>query len=148
MTSFRRQIMLKSCPVWSHLGVWFNLRFPKTLPDLFSWNLPAPRRHLPPAGLRVAVSAAHPQNYLMSLCWSRLSCIIIDMYVLLKNIPLVKSIRIWSDIWDRSGVFSLFSLVRILMTSFRATACTAAKLCQTPAEKWRAIGKLNSLTPT
>ena len=42
----------------------------------------------------------------------------IDMSVLLENKPLVKSIRNYS--WDPSGIFSISSLVKVLMTSFPA----------------------------
>ena len=42
----------------------------------------------------------------------------IDRSVLLKNTPFVKFIR--NYIWGPSGVFSISSLVRILMTSFPA----------------------------
>ena len=42
----------------------------------------------------------------------------IDKSVLVENRPLVKFIR--NYIWDSSGVFSISSLVRILMMSFPA----------------------------
>ena len=54
----------------------------------------------------------------------------IDRSVLLENTPLVKFIR--NYIRDPSGVFSISSLVRILMTSFPA-------LSRPFGAKWRAI---------
>ena len=58
----------------------------------------------------------------------------IDRSVLLENTPLVKFIR--SYIREPSGVFSISSLVRILMTSFPALS---RPFVQTVSEKWRAI---------
>ena len=58
----------------------------------------------------------------------------IDRSVLLENTPRVKFIR--NYIRDPSGVFSISSLVRILMTSFPALS---QSFVQTVGEKWRAI---------
>ena len=58
----------------------------------------------------------------------------IDKRVLLENTPLVKLIR--NYIRDSSGVFSISSQVRILMTSFSALSWL---LVQAVGEKWRAI---------
>ena len=58
----------------------------------------------------------------------------IDRSVLLENTPRVKFIR--NYIRDPSGVFSISSPVRILMTSFPALS---QSFVQTVGEKWRAI---------
>ena len=58
----------------------------------------------------------------------------IDRSVLLENTPRVKFIR--NYIRDPNGVFSISSLVRILMTSFPALS---QSFVQTVGEKWRAI---------
>ena len=58
----------------------------------------------------------------------------IDRSVLLENTPRVKFIR--NYIRDPSGVFSISSLVRILMTSFPALS---QSFVQTVGDKWRAI---------
>ena len=58
----------------------------------------------------------------------------IDTSVLLKNTPLVKFIR--NYIRDPSDIFSISSLVRILVTSFPAFS---RLFMQTVGEKWRAI---------
>ena len=60
--------------------------------------------------------------------------IYIDRSVLLKNTPFIKFIR--NYIRDPSGIFSISSLVRILMTSFPAPS---RPFVQTVGEKWRAI---------
>ena len=52
----------------------------------------------------------------------------------MENTPLVKFIR--NYIRDPSGVFSISSLVSILMTSFPALS---QSFFQTAGEKWRAI---------
>ena len=84
-------------------------------------------------------------NWLFASCW--LSTILqpthahgnillyyIDRSVLLENTLRVKFIR--NYIRDPSGVFSISSLVRILMTSFPALS---QSFVQTVGEKWRAI---------
>ena len=58
----------------------------------------------------------------------------IDGSVLLENTPRVKFIR--NYIREPSGVYSISSLVRILMTSFPALS---QPFVQTVGEKWRAI---------
>ena len=58
----------------------------------------------------------------------------IDKRVSLENTPRVKFIR--NYIRDPSGVFSISSLVRILMTPFPALS---QSFVQTVGEKWRAI---------
>ena len=58
----------------------------------------------------------------------------IDRSVLLENTPRVKFIR--NYIRDPSGVFSISSLVRILLTSFPALS---RPFVQTVSEKWRGI---------
>ena len=58
----------------------------------------------------------------------------IDRSVLLENTLCVKLIR--NFIRNPSGVFSISSLVRILMTSFPALS---QSFVQTVGEKWRAI---------
>ena len=58
----------------------------------------------------------------------------IDRSVLLENTLRVKFIR--NYIRDPSGVFSISSLVSILMTSFPAFS---QSFVQTVGEKWRAI---------
>ena len=57
-----------------------------------------------------------------------------DGSVLLVNTPLVKFIR--NYIREPSGVFSISSLVMILMTSFPALS---QPFVQTVSEKWRVI---------
>ena len=56
----------------------------------------------------------------------------------MENVPFVKLIRNYirdqRDIRDPSGVFSIFSLVRILRSSF-----TAFHGCLWQREKWRVI---------
>ena len=52
----------------------------------------------------------------------------------MENTPLVKFIQ--NYIWDLSGVFSISSLVRILMMSFRTFLRLFVK---TVSEKWRVI---------
>ena len=54
--------------------------------------------------------------------------------MLLENTPLVKFIR--NYIQDLSGIFSIFSLVRILMMPFSAFS---RLFVQTVGEKWRTI---------
>ena len=56
--------------------------------------------------------------YVLQRCVSYKGSYYIDKSVLVENKPLVKFIR--NHIWDSSGIFSISSLVRILMTSFPA----------------------------
>ena len=58
----------------------------------------------------------------------------IDRGVLLENTPRIKFIR--NYIRDPSGVFSISTLVSILMTSFPALS---QSFVQTVGEKWRVI---------
>ena len=53
-----------------------------------------------------------------STCAYLIEQISTNLCVLLENTPLVKFV--WNYIWDLSGVFSISSLVKILMTSFPA----------------------------
>ena len=71
--------------------------------------------------------------------------------VLQQNSPVVKFIRIC--IRDSSGVFSICSagediddVISLQLPLPLPLRCTAAKLCQTPVERWRVIGKFKKFT--
>ena len=87
---------------------------------------------------RVAAVYGLSQYYLKSICpWvssktKKKPPYYIDRSVLLKNTPLIKFIQ--NYIRDPSGVFSISSLVSILMTSFPALS---QSFVQTVGEKWR-----------